>query len=493
MISVQKRNAYIRVDGEFHNRIHEVVLATEHDRALAALSAEINALRAGKEYCGACGEGCESCRVLQESPDLAELAQARCEQQAEPQQSREAEGLLPEWWMEQQAEPVEPASAQDGREAIHLAFEHKLREVNLRAYGEHRGDWRTLTREEMADVVIELLTTRPAQAEQQPVACRYRKADGADRAWTYSGSVTAPADGYEVQYLYAAPIAQTAPQHPDDAAVDRFAAAMKAKLAAARAKGRGGWDDPNVCSVEFLAQLLVEHLGKGNTGTFEDVANFAMMLHQRGAEPKVLADAARPAQTEQQPVAVPESWRELIRDTLRNYRMGTLDDGYGGGYPLIDAMTADGQSVSGGIEECTYLADAIWNALRATRPAQTDQQPVAYAVFAENGDVICFSIWREHPILVALERNGHSVVTLAPIAQTAPQSDCEWCAGAGHDPYGDKCQHCKTAPQPDRSQAAELLREFVRLYGTDRDGWQIEDGLIGMARAYLAAQGGRHD
>jgi hypothetical protein len=92
--------------------------------------------------------------------------------------------------------------------------------------------------------------------------------------------------------LYAAPIAQTAPQHPDDAAVDRFAAAMKAKLAKSRAKGRGGWDDPNVCSVEFLAQLLVEHLGKGNAGTFEDVANFAMMLHQRGADPKVLAEAA---------------------------------------------------------------------------------------------------------------------------------------------------------------------------------------------------------
>lgn len=88
--------------------------------------------------------------------------------------------------------------------------------------------------------------------------------------------------------------AQTEQQHPDDAAVDRFAAAMKAKLAAARAKGRGGWDDPNVCSVEFLAQLLVEHLGKGNTGTFEDVANFAMMLHQRGADPKVLAEAAAP-------------------------------------------------------------------------------------------------------------------------------------------------------------------------------------------------------
>ena len=83
---------------------------------------------------------------------------------------------------------------------------------------------------------------------------------------------------------------------------------------------------------------------------------------------------ARPAQTEQQPVAVPKAWWQLIHDTLRNYRMGTLDDGYGGGYPLIDAMTADGQPVSGGIEECTYLADAIWNALYAAPIAQTAQE-----------------------------------------------------------------------------------------------------------------------
>lgn len=82
-----------------------------------------------------------------------------------------------------------------------------------------------------------------------------------------------------------------------------------------------------------------------------------------------------PTQTEQQPMPFPESWWKLIHDTLRNYRMGTLDDGYGGGYPLIDAMTADGQPVSGGIEECTYLADAIWNALLTAPVAQTATQP----------------------------------------------------------------------------------------------------------------------
>lgn len=81
--------------------------------------------------------------------------------------------------------------------------------------------------------------------------------------------------------------------HPDDLAVDRFAAAMKAKLAKGRNKGRGGWDDKTQCLDEFLAELLVDHLGKGNAGTFEDVANFAMMLHQRGANPEILSNASR--------------------------------------------------------------------------------------------------------------------------------------------------------------------------------------------------------
>lgn len=67
--------------------------------------------------------------------------------------------------------------------------------------------------------------------------------------------------------------------HPDDAAVDRFAAAMKAKLAAKRADGRGGWDDKDQCSQQFLSDLLRGHVDKGDT---VDVANFAMMLHQRG-------------------------------------------------------------------------------------------------------------------------------------------------------------------------------------------------------------------
>ncbi|MGG4629349.1 hypothetical protein ACLPGS_10260 [Stenotrophomonas maltophilia] len=68
-------------------------------------------------------------------------------------------------------------------------------------------------------------------------------------------------------------------QHADDLAVDAFAAAMKAKMAAARAKGRGGWEDPAQCSADGLSRMLRDHVEKGDP---RDVANFCMMLHQRG-------------------------------------------------------------------------------------------------------------------------------------------------------------------------------------------------------------------
>lgn len=66
--------------------------------------------------------------------------------------------------------------------------------------------------------------------------------------------------------------------HPDDLAVDRCAAAMKAKLAKKRAEGRGGWEGPT-CTAALLSQMLREHVEKGDP---VDVANLAMMLHQRG-------------------------------------------------------------------------------------------------------------------------------------------------------------------------------------------------------------------
>lgn len=82
--------------------------------------------------------------------------------------------------------------------------------------------------------------------------------------------------------------------HTDDAALDRFTLAMRAKLAAAREKGRGGWE---TCPPEVLNRMLHEHLEKGDP---RDVANFCMFLWHTGhrttmpAPAVVGSDAALP-------------------------------------------------------------------------------------------------------------------------------------------------------------------------------------------------------
>lgn len=60
--------------------------------------------------------------------------------------------------------------------------------------------------------------------------------------------------------------------HTDDLAVNRFAVAMKAKMAKKRGEGRGGWE---MCSIAELRRMLHAHLNKGDP---VDVANFCMML-----------------------------------------------------------------------------------------------------------------------------------------------------------------------------------------------------------------------
>lgn len=93
--------------------------------------------------------------------------------------------------------------------------------------------------------------------------------------------------------------------HPDAMAVDRFAAAMKAKLAQKRAQGRGGWDDKEDCTQAFLSQLLREHIEKGDP---IDVGNLAMMLHQR--EEGILP-AAQPIAAIAQLHAIVDAWEAL--------------------------------------------------------------------------------------------------------------------------------------------------------------------------------------
>lgn len=69
-------------------------------------------------------------------------------------------------------------------------------------------------------------------------------------------------------------------EHPDDKAIDAFASAMKSKMKYARdTHGRGGWEDPNEVTGEELSKMLRHHVEKGDP---IDVANFCMMLQQRG-------------------------------------------------------------------------------------------------------------------------------------------------------------------------------------------------------------------
>jgi hypothetical protein len=86
--------------------------------------------------------------------------------------------------------------------------------------------------------------------------------------------------------------------HPDDLAVDRFAAAMKAKLAASRVKGRGGWENTEVCPPGSLQQMLLEHLEKGDP---VDVGNFAMMIFNRGEQTHVALPVAMPVEASDVP------------------------------------------------------------------------------------------------------------------------------------------------------------------------------------------------
>lgn len=85
--------------------------------------------------------------------------------------------------------------------------------------------------------------------------------------------------------------------HPDDAAIDKFAAAMKAKMAKKRAEGRSGWDDPEQCTIDYLTRLFHDHVHKGDP---VDIGNFAMMLWHR------ISATSLPAQYRRIPAPQPD-------------------------------------------------------------------------------------------------------------------------------------------------------------------------------------------
>lgn len=165
----------------------------------------------------------------------------------------------------------------------------------------------------------------------------------------------------------AAPDAQ-----PDDAAVDRFAQAMKAKMAASREKGRSGWDDPAQCDVEYLADLLCQHLQKGDP---VDVGNFAMMLHQRGADRRLLSEAFAqwrdtPELAAAQPEAKAAPAKEPTLPTDLSHRLRVTADQQPGWKPLLTAAADEIERYYGGMmawKKTAEKKDADWNAERMGR------------------------------------------------------------------------------------------------------------------------------
>lgn len=103
-----------------------------------------------------------------------------------------------------------------------------------------------------------------------------------------NGSITTIAEVFVEGFKFASRV--QGGEHPDDLAVDHFATLMKAKLAAAREKGRSGWDDPQRCPVEFLTDLFINHLPKDNQSNWIDLANFCMFLQHRNADPGLIKE-----------------------------------------------------------------------------------------------------------------------------------------------------------------------------------------------------------
>lgn len=93
---------------------------------------------------------------------------------------------------------------------------------------------------------------------------------GENRSATQAGRIL-----MEIEAIATAAMTQTT-QHPDDIAIDQFAAAMKAKMAASRAQGQGHW---HACHPAAISRMLREHVEKGDP---VDVANFCMSLHHLG-------------------------------------------------------------------------------------------------------------------------------------------------------------------------------------------------------------------
>lgn len=116
----------------------------------------------------------------------------------------------------------------------------------------------------------EFIELEAARLRESHTATRDGRVEWDDRdAWSEHDAILSIAKNLRGEY---------ARYNPDDVAVDLFAQAMKRKFAQKREEGRSGWDHPSTTGAA-LSSMLRDHVAKGDP---VDVANFAMMLHQRG-------------------------------------------------------------------------------------------------------------------------------------------------------------------------------------------------------------------
>ena len=108
------------------------------------------------------------------------------------------------------------------------------------------------------------------------------------------------------------------------------------------------------------------------------------------------------------PASVPagQALWDSVYKTLRGYRMTMMVDSEGDGYPLIDAMSPEHGTVTSGIEECTYLADAIYNELVAAAPTTPVQGDRKDAEILEQCRINGMGAEREATLLGKVERQS---------------------------------------------------------------------------------------
>jgi hypothetical protein len=307
--------------------------------------------------------------------------------------------------------------------------------------------------------------------------------------------------------------------HPDDIAIDRFAAAMKAKMARSRAKGRGGWEDGEQCPAGRLQGMLIHHLAKGDP---VDVGNFAMMLwnrHEPVAAPATPTFAAGKNEFERR-------WRAVSISVT-----GRADSDEAEVMRCVDKLTeyfTDGEC-KGEADRATGTSEAgaqCWSCKRRYTLAQRAESegncphcgveielPAATTASAQKvlykcPDGECGWEWegpRQDPAPLCTHSDCARPMVEATTA-SASGALCENCHGTGYQIGGDgvcggyqQCKECRS-PAPSRETAPLTIGEAFAAVGGWMNGGEtgyptfgsmmaLEAYTTKMIRAALAQQG----